>query len=624
MRRCRDGGKAERPALRIPDLSNFAAARQLSSPTPPVAIADGIPNASAGADRAREALSLCLDATGRLPCVEPSDCRMLRAGLAGRTVSVLFVAQRRALTSGVVNALLGVRVLPLFGAALKTTVVHVRFGPTPTARVELCGGRSRDIAFRLTGETIRKVAFNGAIRPWRIVLEQPSSWLASGVRLIEAPPVGSLYEYNRHVAHSYLPCVDAIVFVCSASRPLTRTEVEFLQELRSHGEKVFCLIDETDEWRPEPLDGAPARVRRRIERVVGVGVPIFAVSATLALASKLDRTVGFPTDPAFAAFEQDLRRLLVERENERPLETVAEGLLRVLSHAASRLGLELTALVAPPVEVARLAPVFRHAREVLDKARRAAQAALEADATALLREEVEPALERFKGDQHRRARAFGALGDRSARRGNSVVRRVPRHAAIRGAFAGWIMREERVVSRAFDAVCSRFWNEVQRAVDQFVYSVGELAGETVPRFDQAARARSGPPWRSEPRRAFWRRSTTLRLRWTLCDAAYPRVIRHPGSIVRDPTAAERIEAHAWRIRRDLEWRIRRSTEEACREATHRANAAIASMREALEHAAALRYGDASRLGARCDELASALTAVASLEVQVYSIPRGRS
>ena len=554
-----------------------------------------------------------------MPGVKPADCQMLGAGPTGRILNVLFVGQRRDGTSGVINALLGARVLAFNGAELKAAVTEIRFGTKPAARVEVSGGASHDIAFMVIGDSRRPIALRGMGHVRRIVVDSPSNWLAGGIRLIEAPPVGSLYEYNRHIAQQLAACVDVIVFVCSVARPLRRTETEFLEGLRRYGKKTFCVIDNLHALQPDRPRSTLPRTKRQIARAMGGTAPIFAVSAELALASKLDCSIGLPTDPGFTAFEQGIRTLLAERKKEGSLDTIAEVLLRILSHAGASLGLELAALTASPAEVARLTVVLRRAIDALEVARCRAQASFNIDTAALLVDEIEPALTRFEDKQRRCTRSMSARQGLS-NGGSPAATRSFDHPAIRAAFAGWYLREERAVSRVFDALCERFWMEVQGAIEALLCRVRECCPNAASRVDEGTAAKSKLLSRSEPRRGFWQKPSMLRLRWILCHPAYPRVISR-DACSDDSSAAARLDAHACRIRYDFEWRIRRSTAAACQDAERRAHATVASMREALQRAAAVRSGRPPRTAARCNELNRVLTAIASLRTRVQTLLR---
>jgi hypothetical protein len=67
----------------------------------------------------------------------------------------------------------------------------------------------------------------------------PSEYLKGGVRIIDTPGVGCVYRHNTDVAYSYLPYVDAGIFIISADPPLSESEHQFLKDIRGYVDKLF-------------------------------------------------------------------------------------------------------------------------------------------------------------------------------------------------------------------------------------------------------------------------------------------------------------------------------------------------------------------------------------------------
>jgi hypothetical protein len=240
------------------------------------------------------------------------------------------------------------------------------------------------------------------------------------------PRVGSLYEYNWHVAHRYLTWVDAIVFVSSAWRPLSRLEREFLGDLVPYGEKAFFVLDEPVTPRPGGECSAVARAKQ-IGLAVDPRIPIFAVSAARALASKLDDTIGLPPAPAFAAFERELRQFLDRRRRDAWLQPFGRNLSRILSHARARLNLEHLALAASDNEIARRHEAFELGKQRLHEALRRAEELLREGGRAIVRGEAYAGLESFADRERRRLRAVTVA---------RVASEETMRSSVRAAYAG--------------------------------------------------------------------------------------------------------------------------------------------------------------------------------------------
>ena len=551
-------------------------------------------------ERARTQLTRCLDRASRSQWIETSECRWLRSSFAEKTFRILFVGQSRQRTAAVINALLGQRVLPSPLYARDATVSVVRYGPNPAARLEPPENR----VFAVSSESQREAVVQSATRTRCVIIERPSPWLAGGLELLHTPPVGSLWEYNRHVAHRYLASVDAIVFVSSTQRPLSRLESEFLSDLVPYGEKAFFVLDEPAPPRPGQDRSTGARAKR-IRLAIDPRIPIFAVSAGRSLAGKLDCKIGLPPDLTFAAFEHELRHFLDTRRRDTWLQPFARSLSRILSHARARLNLERSALTASDDEMARWSAALDLGKERLHDALRTAEEWLCEGAGAILRSEVDAAVESFANRERRRIRAATAGRAASEEKLRSTVR---------AAYARWLLREERTVSRAFDSLCARFWSEVQSAIDAFMCDAGELYA-----------LRQEDPGTADVdesvfRYRFWPHPATVRLRWMLCDPSFPRVVggarqkSHLGE-----SALDQIQVHARRIRRDFEWRTGQSVEDICAHAKERVVTTAAGVMAALECAAELRRKAPEQCAARGAQLADGSAALLRLQARVHAI-----
>ena len=556
---------------------------------------------SVALERARAQLTRCLDRASKSPWVESSECRWLRARFAERTFSVLFIGQSRQGTAAVVNALLGERVLPSPLCARSATVSVVRYGPNPTARLDLPDGRRFDGSMR---EPQREALLRSATHTRRIVVERPSAWLAGGVELLHTPAVGSLYEYNWHVAHRYLAWADAIVFVSSAWRPLSRLEREFLGDLVPYREKAFFVLDEPVAPRPGGDWSTVARAKQ-IGLAVDPRIPIFAVSAARALASKLDETIGLPPDPAFAAFERELRQFLDRRRRDTWLQPFGRNLARILAHARARLNLEHAALTASDNEIARWYEAFELGKQRLHEARRRAEELLREGGGAIVRGAAHAGIESFADRERRRIRAVTVA---------RVASEEKLRSSVRAAYAGWLLREERTVSRAFDSLCTLFWSDVQGAIDAFMRDAGELyAG----RGEDAGIADAAEP---RFRYRFWRHPATVRLRWMLCDPSFPRVVGGARqNSTGDESALDQIQVHTRRIRRYFEWCAGQSVEDVCAYAQERVVSTTAGVENALKCAEDLRRTAAEDCAARRVDLVDAMASLSRLEERVRAI-----
>ena len=115
----------------------------------------------------------------------------------------------------------------------------------------------------------------------------PVPWLQE-VNLVDTPGTNAVIRHHQELTEHFVPRSDLVLFVTSADRPFSESERAFLQQIRDWGKKVVIVVNKielltTEAEQREVLEF----VRRNAHELLGVAPAIFAVSARLALAAKL-------------------------------------------------------------------------------------------------------------------------------------------------------------------------------------------------------------------------------------------------------------------------------------------------------------------------------------------------
>jgi predicted GTPase len=128
--------------------------------------------------------------------------------------------------STLINALIGANVLPAAVVPLTSVVTVVRYGTPPRARAQLLDGGMLDVGFeQLDAYTTERGNPSNTRGVRRVEIQYPARLLEAGVRLIDTPGVGSVYETNTAVTLDFLPEADAVLFVLSAEQPASQGEL---------------------------------------------------------------------------------------------------------------------------------------------------------------------------------------------------------------------------------------------------------------------------------------------------------------------------------------------------------------------------------------------------------------
>ncbi|GAQ81535.1 Dynamin subfamily FZL [Klebsormidium nitens] len=128
------------------------------------------------------------------------------------------------------------------------------------------------------------------------VLRYLPASLLKQMSVVDTPGTNVILERQQRLTEEFVPRADLVLFVLSADRALTESEVSFLRYIRQWGKKVVFLLNKADLLSSEQeLDEVTSFVANNAIRLLGVdSAPIYPVSARRALRAKL----AAPSSPA--------------------------------------------------------------------------------------------------------------------------------------------------------------------------------------------------------------------------------------------------------------------------------------------------------------------------------------
>ncbi len=560
-------------------------------------------------------LRACLAEASRLEGVDRKACERLGEKLAQHAFNLVIAGEFKRGKSTVINALLGVDLLPTGVVPLTSVVTRLQYGETAAATVVFENGEQRPVALNALPDYVTERGNPKNAKGVREVsVAYPAEWLKGGIRLVDTPGIGSVHQHNTEVSYGYLPQADAVIFVASVEQPVSRAELDFLAHTRRYAGKVFCLLNKLDYLTEVELAESVAFTAGALREALGAPVPVFPVSARLALQGEKEDTPEFLARSRFPEFEAALRRFLLEESGKVWAQSVCRHLLRLLAEARLSVELELRALSAPLEQLeANLQAFAARKRETL-QAKSDFDALLEADRKKLVRERVEPDLEAFK-----RAfvpRLYAALeawyGELRAQGSSALQAGLEDRlvAEVRAAFDVWRAEEDVAVGDAFEHLCARFWRSIESTVDALLRYSAELF--IIP--FAAVGAESLWQSRSGFYYKFWQEPPTLLMLSDSFVRLLPGVLAHP-IILRHARqrAADLVDMQSGRLRHDFEERIRKSVSDVRHEMLERIEATIAGIEFAIGKGRALRMQGEGKAASRRNALSAALTRIQILE-----------
>ncbi|MCK7494219.1 MAG: dynamin family protein [Comamonadaceae bacterium] len=243
--------------------------------------------ATAAYGKFRKELLTCLDELRISASLSEPLCEELREKLETSTFNLVVVGQFKRGKTSLINALLGNELLPVAVVPLTSIVTILTYGPELTIRVYFEDGHALEIG---SGELGDYVTERGNPQNRKDVLEvvvcYPSPYLKNGVRLIDTPGVGSIYQHNTDVAYHYLPKSDAAVFLLSVDQPMGRAELDFLRDVKEYSNKIFFLLNKADYLDAKDLQESIEFSQNVLKEAMGAEVRLFPISAKLALEGK--------------------------------------------------------------------------------------------------------------------------------------------------------------------------------------------------------------------------------------------------------------------------------------------------------------------------------------------------
>lgn len=431
-------------------------------------------------DLVLEALTPLREA-GTLVGVDGIDGQLneIRRRLATGLLVVAFVGEFKRGKSSLINGLIGEDVLPVDVLPLTTVPTILERGERG-CEVRLGAGGVEEHGLEKLAEFVTE-AHNPGNRLGidHVVVRLHAPLVDDGVRLVDTPGVGSVFEHNTRSTTAYLPNVDAAVLVTSADPPISEGEIGFLDEVLEHAVRLFVVLNKADYLDPDQLSRTVAftehAVRARVPEWPG---PVYPLSAR--------HGVGDPA--ALDLFRIDLNRFLLEERSATVLQTARRSVQRAVNACRMALELERSAASMTLNELRRHGASFRSVVARLDD-----------DASgdvALLTEAVRRALSDFDDFVARRMPGLRRILDErtiasaEARPGLSPRRlldalQAERAGLLEGVAGGEVIAARDAALHSFKRAARPGIERVQARMSELQRAVAERFEISLPCFDPA-------------------------------------------------------------------------------------------------------------------------------------------
>ncbi len=149
--------------------------------------------------------------------------------------------------STLINALIGTDILPSAVLPLTSIVTLIKYGSERIIKVSFQDGNSLVIPDSELYDYITEAGNPSNEKKVKVVeIFYPSEFLKDGIVLIDTPGIGSMFLHNTKSTESFIPKIDAALFVLSVDPPLTETEFKFYEEVRNYTNKFIFVMNKID------------------------------------------------------------------------------------------------------------------------------------------------------------------------------------------------------------------------------------------------------------------------------------------------------------------------------------------------------------------------------------------
>ena len=421
----------------------------------------------------------CTDDMLSIENIRECPCEELREKIRANVFNLVVVGQFKRGKTSLINALLGADILPVAVVPLTSIVTIMTWGEALRIRVYFNDGRVSEIKPESLSEYVtEKGNPKNAKGVHEVVLTYPSPYLKDGVRLIDTPGVGSIYQHNTDVAYQYLPKSDAALFLLSVDQPMSKAELDFLNDVKEYSNKIFFLLNKADYVCESDLRESVEFSKNALRDAMGSEVKLFPISAKLALDGSMAKSDDLLSKSLLPVFTDELHRFLMEEKGNVLLLSTANNLLRMLSQAKLELGLELKSLTTPFEELQEKIQAFEDKKREIAQVKQDFEILLEGETKRLAKGMLEDDLQRIVRElrPHEEAHLTEQF-EKNKKLPLKELRGILEEAVaahVKQAFITWRAIEDDRLAKAFEATCGRFITKINDTVDDLLRFSSEL------------------------------------------------------------------------------------------------------------------------------------------------------
>jgi GTP-binding protein EngB required for normal cell division len=380
--------------------------------------------------------------------------------------------------TSLINALLGDEILPVSVVPLTSIVTIMTYGDALRVKVYFNDDRTAEIKPESIPEYVtEKGNPKNAKEVREVVITYPSSYLKDGVRLIDTPGVGSIYQHNTDIAYRYLPKSDAALFLLSVDQPMSRSEIDFLHDVKEYSNKILFLLNKADYLSEKDLRESIEFSKTALRETMNAEVKLFPVSARLAIEGSISKSDEIVRKSLLPVFTDELHKFLMEEKGNVLILSSANNLLRILAQAKLELDLEIKSLTTPIEELKEKIRAFEDKKHETELVKQDFDILLSGE-TKRLAQALDDDLHQFKTEfLSREEEHLEELYNKNRSLSLSKLRSMLEEEVIlhvKHSFNSWRAMSDERLARSFENACKRFIIKIDDTVDSLLEFSSQL------------------------------------------------------------------------------------------------------------------------------------------------------
>ena len=162
-------------------------------------------------------------------------------------VDVVVLGAFKAGKSSFLNNLLGAEILPVGVLPLTALVTRLAYGPEDRLEVVFLGGERRSLPLSALPDYVTESANPENVKQVAAA-ELTAAALApfQGLRFVDTPGLGSVFQHNTQAALDWLPRVGGALLAVPVNQPFSEQDLALLKEVARHTPEIVLLVTKAD------------------------------------------------------------------------------------------------------------------------------------------------------------------------------------------------------------------------------------------------------------------------------------------------------------------------------------------------------------------------------------------